>query len=89
LLLVFFVGEGPPRTSNLSGEDVAALSVWLILGAGFLIAWKWETAGGLMILGAALWKGKVPAMWLIYLSEGIGLTHVICATVLRRLRRPH
>ncbi len=85
-LLAFFVGEGPPRVSNLSGGDVAALSGWIILGAGFLIAWKWEVAGGLMILAAVLWKGKIPAMWLLCLSGGIGLTHVLCAAVLRNDR---
>lgn len=87
-LLAFFLGEGPPGISNLSAADLLALLGWAVLGAGFLIAWKWEAAGGLMILAVVLWKGRVPAVGLLYLWAGIGLTHVICAALLRHDRPP-
>jgi len=54
LILVFLVGEGPPKPSMLGARDrwmFLALGVMLI---GLVLAWKWAGIGGLLAFAGYL-----------------------------------
>jgi len=54
LIVVLAVGEGVPHRfgrGGLSLGEVLGFAALIIVVAGMLVAWKWETVGGLLVLG--------------------------------------
>ncbi len=50
ILLMFFIGEGID-IARISGREMIGIMFFPIgVAVGFFIAWKWETAGGLVSL---------------------------------------
>lgn len=50
LVLLFVVGEGPPNPVRQPfSVQLEFLAMFLML-AGFLLGWRWEAAGGIMVV---------------------------------------
>ncbi len=60
LLVVWFAaGEGMPAYGTLSLTEGLLFLAFAVMALGLLVAWYWERAGGLMVIGGFL------AFWLI------------------------
>jgi uncharacterized membrane protein YdbT with pleckstrin-like domain len=51
LIIMFFIGEGSPDIKQLTTIELILLAAVLAMILGEIIAWKWEGAGGVCILG--------------------------------------
>jgi hypothetical protein len=71
LVLLFLVGEGVPRLSDLPLHIVLMFVANLLCLAGFVMLWRWELPGGLLaLLGIAAFyglnyaaSGRFPGGW--------------------------
>jgi hypothetical protein len=81
LILVFLVGEGPPKPSMLGARDRLMFLALGIMMAGLVLAWRWAGIGGLLALtGYLLFVaiGKPRTMVSPFLAAGIaGFLHML------------
>lgn len=68
LIVLFIIGEGLPKLSQLSGTEIQMFVALFLMIAGAVLAWKSELAGGVVILlgFAYFWilGGKSPGLYL-------------------------
>ncbi len=78
-LLSFF---GDRSMTNLTTQDYINLSLWGAIMLGMVLAWKWEGAGGGLIVVAAIIQfilnPRALSMWPFWVAPGIGVLFIIC-----------
>jgi hypothetical protein len=95
LVLLFLVGEGVPRLSDLPLHIVLMFVAKLLCLAGFVMLWRWELPGGLLALvGIAAFyglnyaaSGRFPGGWVFPLFFAPGVLATI-AGLLAGLAKP-
>lgn len=91
-VLFIAVGEGLPNPLRLSPQELALLVCLFVTWCGLLLAWRWELAGALMILGGMasfyaielLCSGRFPRGWFLPFLASPGLLFLYCGLATRR-----
>lgn len=82
LIAILAIGEGGPNPFAMSlRENLLGLAL-LTMTLGLLVGWKWEGAGGILILGGFAWfaivNGRFQLNALMVVWLGVGVLYLIC-----------
>ena len=94
LILTFhamsFFGDLP--MANLTTSDYMNLGLWVLVMLGMIIAWKWEVAGGLLIIAVFVVQVNrnpmVLSMWAFWIAPLTGALFLISWMISRKKNEP-
>ncbi len=92
LIAAFAVGEGVPNPLAQPPTVNLLFAAFLTMVVGLLVAWKWESTGGILILGGLGLFAVVNHGFRFNLVFGpilaVGLLHLLCGCLRNWMARP-
>ncbi len=94
MVILFFVASllGDRPVATLTFLDWVKLGLWLVIMIGFLVAWRWEVAGGLIVIAAFLvmviLNPTILTMWAMWVSPVTAVLFILCGLYSKKRFEP-